>query len=174
VGHDENGSGNREFFSNWNANGNSTTSIFLGLTNGRLVRFSDQFRSTRPVGAKPFILTAVSGQEGVQLFLGRNLIGERNGGLSGRNLSTPYVIGTQGNFGREYQKGWLAELIVFDHGLVASERERLWSALEKKYPSLKTVAGVRSPGRPKRNAELLAWASLCHVLLNANETIFVD
>lgn len=172
VGHDENPSGHREFFSNWNANGNSTSSVFLGLTTGRLVRFSDQFRSTNAVPSGPFILSAVSSDQGGQIYAGRQLIGQRQTGLTGRNLKTKYVIGTQGNFGHEFQNGWLAELLVFDRGLNEEELDSVWKTLEQKYPSIQT----KQTTKPKfvRSPELLALASLCHVLMNTNEMIFVD
>ncbi|MEC9094509.1 MAG: PSD1 and planctomycete cytochrome C domain-containing protein [Planctomycetota bacterium] len=173
VGHDENPSGNREFFSNWNANGNSTSSVFLGLTDGRKVRFSDQFRSQGTVPEKPFILTAVSKQNAAQIYAGRHLIGNRSSGLSGRKLDTKYVIGTQGNFGAEFQDGWLAELLVFNRGLSNTELEGVWTVLEKKYPSVKTKVNTSIQSIP-RTPQLLALSSLCHVLLNSNEAIFVD
>ncbi|MEM7234024.1 MAG: PSD1 and planctomycete cytochrome C domain-containing protein, partial [Planctomycetota bacterium] len=41
VVRDDDGRGHREVISNWNRNGNSTTSIFLGLTDDAVVRLSD-------------------------------------------------------------------------------------------------------------------------------------
>lgn len=173
VGHDENRSGNREFFSNWNSNGNSTSSVFLGLTDGRFVRFSDQFRSKSPMPSQPFVLTALSRGGRSEIFSGRQSIGSRKHGLTGRNLTTKYVLGTQGNFGHEFQNGWLAELLVYDRALSTEELEWVWSWLEKKYPSVKTRYSASRPA-VARTPELLALASLCHVLLNSNEAIFID
>ena len=173
VGYDQNPNGSREFFSNWNANGNSTSSVFLGLTDGRLVRYSDQLRSSSPVPQQPFILTAVTHEQKASIFIGHQLIGEKSGGLTGRNLKTPYVIGTQGNFGHEYLKGGIAELLVYDRPLDQQELQQLWTRLAEKYPSAKTDLQPVIEDIP-RTPRLRALASVCHVLLNSNEAIFVD
>ena len=173
VGHDNNQTGSREFFSNWNRNGNSTSSVFLGLTDGRSVRFSDQFRAVGPVGQRPFLMSAVTSKSRLSLYIGRNEIGHRRTGLSDRKLDTKYVLGTQGNFGAEYLKGWLAEIIVYDRALSKRELESVWGVMEAKYPSI-TTENSSTQKAVEQTPETLAFASFCHVLFNSNELIFVD
>lgn len=173
VGHDTKQTGSREFFSNWNRNGNSTSSVFLGLTDGRAVRFSDQFRVAGPVSVRPFLMTAITAKNKLAVYIGRRKIGQRNSGLADRKLDTKYVLGTQGNFGSEYLKGWLAEILVYDRAISDHELESIWNTMEAKYPSIAT----KKPDAEKevrRTPESLAFASFCHVLFNSNELIFVD
>ena len=173
VGHDNNHAGSREFFSNWNRNGNSTSSVFLGLTDGRSVRFSDQFRAAGPVVHRPFLMSAVTSKSELSIFIGRNEIGHRRSGLSDRKLDTKYVLGTQGNFGAEFLKGWIAEIIVYDRALSNGELESVWGVMETKYPSI-TTQNSHTRKAIKQTPESLAFASFCHVLFNSNELIFVD
>ena len=75
-------------------------------------------------------------------------------------------MGTQGNINGEYWHGDIAELLVFDRALPPTEREQVWGYLASRY-------GIQiAPSRP--DPQRLALASLCHVLLNTNEFIFVD
>lgn len=170
VGLDRNESGHREFVSNWNSAGNSTSSVFLGLTDGRRVRFSDQLRSSGAAPQGPFVLTAVSSSDQARIFVGRKEIGKRAGGLNGRNLTTRFVLGTQGNYGHEYLNGWIARVLIFDKALDSDQLRQLWSAVEGEYPSVKTDPSAKTRLTP----ESRALASLCHVLLNSNEMIYVD
>ncbi|MBT7916808.1 MAG: hypothetical protein HN617_04625, partial [Planctomycetaceae bacterium] len=86
--------------------------------------------------------------------------------LAPRVLSAPYVLGTQGNYGSEYWQGNIAELLIFDRPLNEEDRDSVWSYLLAKYQLLS--------GRPRKTSDQLALASLCHVVLNTNEFIFID
>ena len=162
-------SGHREVISNWNSrNGNSTTSLFLGTTGRGRVRFTDAFN---PAGVirnpqQAFVITAVNGSREAVTFQNSGLLARQDQSLSARVVNSPYVIGTQGNINGEYWHGDIAELLVFDRALPQSEREQVWGYLASRY-------GIQiTPSRP--DPQHLALASLCHVLLNTNEFIFVD
>ena len=168
VATDKGSGGHREIFSNWNGSaGNSTTSVFLGTTGDSAVRFSDAFS---PAGSlanpeEPFVISAVAGESQAAVFQnGRELA--RQGPLPERNLTTGYVVGQQGNIDGEYWTGDLAALLVYDRELTADERERIERWLGTRY-------GIEV-GEPARPPALLALESLCHVLLNTNEFMYVD
>ena len=168
VATDEGSGGHREIFSNWNGSaGNSTTSVFLGTTGESAVRFSDAFS---PAGSlanpeEPFVISAVAGDSQTAVFQnGRELA--RQGALPERNLATGYVVGQQGNIDGEYWTGDLAVLLVYDRELTAGERERIERWLGTRY-------GIEV-GETARPPALLALESLCHVLLNTNEFMYVD
>ena len=168
VATDEGSGGHREIFSNWNGSaGNSTTSVFLGTTGDSAVRFSDAFS---PAGSlanpeEPFVISAVAGDSQTAVFQnGRELA--RQGALPERNLTTGYVVGQQGNIDGEYWTGDLAVLLVYDRELTAGERERIERWLGTRY-------GIEV-GETARPPALLALESLCHVLLNTNEFMYVD
>ena len=55
--------------------------------------------------------------------------------------------------------------LVYDRALGAEDRDAVWKYLERRYG-----LATQSPPDP----QLLALASLCHVLLNTNEFIYVD
>ena len=93
-------------------------------------------------------------------------LGRRSSNLSPRNLRTPWVIGQQGNIQGEYWKGELAELIVFDRELTEPERQEIGRYLLKRY----AIVPRETPVEPVD----LGLASLCHVLLNTNEFLYVD
>jgi cytochrome c553 len=160
------GMAHRELFSNWNgAGGNSVSSVFLGTTGPGQVRFSDHFA---PAGVldrpeQPHLLTAITGPEGAAVYQNRIEIARRSTPLADRNLKPPYVVGQQGNIQGEFWNGDLAELLVFDRALSAPEREQVWDALSARW-------GL-APRPPAPDAAL---ASLCRVLLNTNEFIYVD
>ena len=88
------------------------------------------------------------------------------GQLSKRDVAGPYVIGVQGNYGTEYWNGDIAELILFARTLTDTEREAVWNYLANRY-KLKLDA---QPDDPQH----LALASLCHVLMNTNEFLYID
>jgi hypothetical protein len=118
-------------------------------------------------------MSAVTSKSRLSLYIGRNEIGHRRTGLSDRKLDTKYVLGTQGNFGAEYLKGWLAEIIVYDRALSKRELESVWGVMEAKYPSI-TTENSSTQKAVEQTPETLAFASFCHVLFNSNELIFVD
>ena len=76
------------------------------------------------------------------------------------------MLGTQGNYGSEFWQGDIAELLVFDHPLTEEQRNTVWRYLGSKYTLATTT--------PHKTPEHLALASLCHVILNTNEFIFID
>ena len=156
-----------EIFSNWNSRGRSTTSIFLGTTNKGAVRLSDAFNPAGQIAERqnPFILTGLnSAEQATTYHNGAELAAST--ALSPRDLAGPYVLGTQGNINGEYWLGDIAELLVYDRPLQRPELEQVWGYLAKKY-SMKLQTDHRSPGR-------LALTSLCHVLFNTNEFIYID
>ena len=162
-------SGHREVISNWNnRNGNSTTSFFLGTTGADRVRFSDVFNPagvlTKP--RDPFVLTAVNGSREAVTFQNFRLLARQDQSLAVRVLNSPYVIGTQGNINGEYWHGDIAEVLLYGRALRPREREQVWTYLAARY-------GI-AIDRPQQDPQRLALASLCHVLLNTNEFMFVD
>ena len=167
--------GLREIISNWNgAAGNSTTSVFLGLRDTGGVRFSDQFSPAGEIsdGRRPFILSAVNGADGARVWQNGILIASRTQPLTGRKFGTQWVIGTQGNINGEYWHGDIAEILVFAEPLSYSELDSIWTSLHRKYRIPRSVAA----NLPVTNStpEHRALASLCHVLLNSNEFLYVD
>jgi hypothetical protein len=96
---------------------------------------------------------------------GRELA-RRSTNISPRNLETAWVVGQQGNIQGEYWKGELAELIVFDRELTDAEREAVGRYLQSRYD----IPAEEPPPEPVD----LGLASLCHVLLNTNEFLYVD
>ncbi len=161
----------RGIVSNWNGNaGNSTTSLFLGLTGKNTVRFSDNFSAADAIAdpAKPFVLTATNGSRGVQVFQNSRLVASRPDALASRNLDTAWVIGQQGNIDGEYWNGNIAEILVFDRELSEDDRLLATGYLLNRYKiSIPVERSVADPA-------FLALASLCHVLLNSNEFLYVD
>ena len=157
----------REIISNWHRRGRSTTSFFFGLTGKSSVRLSDAFVPAGSVKnpASPFILSGFNSKQGAFTYQGRTLLASA-GPLSKRDVAGPYVIGVQGNYGTEYWNGDIAELILFTRALSETEREAVWNYLANRY-QLKLEA---QPDAPQH----LALASLCHVLMNTNEFLYID
>ncbi|HND53874.1 MAG TPA: hypothetical protein PLV92_15800, partial [Pirellulaceae bacterium] len=121
---------------------------------------------------KAFLLTAVAGSQDAVVLQNERVVAKKGGPLSPRNLSTGWVVGQQGNIDGEYWNGDLFELLVFDRELTEPERLTVSRELAKRHGlalSAETQQVVSPP-----DPELLAWASLCHVLLNSNEFIYVD
>lgn len=164
----------REIISNWDgAAGNSTRSLFLGLTGAGTVRFSDDFSSEHPIANPdhPFILMSTSGGRGVELRHNGSLIGKRATALRRRGFNTQWVVGQQGNIQGEYWKGDMAEILVYDRELSERELRGIGALLEKRY------AIPLSWGENREtilSAEERALASVAHVLLNSNEFLYVD
>ena len=169
---DDHGSGHRTLFSNWSGrDGNSTSSLFLGLTADNTVRFSDAFGSAGEVSdpTKPFILSAVNGQDSASVFQNGRLLKSASQ-LSKRRLDTPWVIGQQGNIDGEFWKGRVAELRVYDRALKDRERRSVETQLAEHYGILMNSQKTA----PQMDIQTLALASLCHVLMNSNEFLFID
>lgn len=170
VASDEGSGNHREIFSNWNgAEGNSVSSLFLGTTGSGTVRFSDNFHSSDAIQSPEthFLLSAINSEYDASLYLNGTLFNSKGSPLTERNLDTPYVIGQQGNFNHEFWKGNLAELIVFNRDLSEEERDQVHTYLIHRYQ-------LGTPEPEKFSPEFLALTSLCHVLLNSNELIYVD
>ncbi|MBM4003167.1 MAG: DUF1553 domain-containing protein [Planctomycetes bacterium] len=167
VVRDAGGDSHREIVSNWDGQGgNSTTSVFLGLTGRNRVRLSDDFVAGELQHPnKWFCLTGVARTGETVLFQNDLQIARRPNSLSQRNLSTRYVIGQQGNINGEFWHGEIAELLVYDQALEDRELRRLTSYLGQQY---------QLPVQAAPNPQRLTWQSLCHVLLNTNEFIYVD
>lgn len=167
--------GLREIISNWNGGaGNSTSSVFLGLRDVSHVRFSDQFSPAGEIRdrAKPFILTAVSGPNGAHVWQNGGLIASRANPLSGRRFGTEWVIGQQGNIDGEFWNGDIAEVLVYDQPLTPPQLDVVWKELHEKYQIPRASSGA--PQSRAATPEHRALASLCHVLLNSNEFLYVD
>lgn len=165
---DQGTEGLREIFSNWNKEKNSTTSVFLGMSSGGQVRFSDDYSAVDSTAKSEnlFVLSGLSQVNDVRVFRNEALLGHKASAISPRNLATPYVIGQQGNIDGEYWNGDLAELIVYERALNDDEFQQLTQVLSVRH-------GVKA-GEVKLSPHDQALASLCHVLLSSNEFIFVD
>ena len=129
------GNGHREILSNWNRDGNSTTSIFLGLTGENTVRFSDAFASAGHMvdRGKPFVLTAVNHDGNGDVYQNTTLLASLGRTITGRRLDRPWVIGEQGNIQGETWQGDIAELLVYNRALTRQELGKVWSYLLNRY-----------------------------------------
>jgi hypothetical protein len=169
VATDRGKSGHREIISNWNGGaGNSVTSLFLGLTDQQTFRFSDAFvgGSWEENRDAPAVLTAVGDSTNARLWVNQHLIADRGSALPERRLDTDWVIGQQGNIQGEYWQGEILAVLVWNRALTDSERERVVGQLAQRFDL--------STAPPQPTPEILALQSLCHVLLNSNEFIYVD
>lgn len=160
----------REILSNWSREGRSTSSVFLGTIGPTGVRLSDAFGNAGQLRepATPFVLTGIASLMQSESFQNDRSLAT-GGGLGERDVRGPYVIGTQGNFGSEFWDGEIAEVIVFDTALTEDDRRNVWTQLMEKY----SISGNPRPVRVG-SPEELALESLCLVLLNTNEFIYVD
>ncbi|MFO1020529.1 MAG: DUF1553 domain-containing protein [Planctomycetales bacterium] len=165
---DQGSSGMREIISNWNSEANnSTTSVFLGVSSGNLLRFSDDFSAIDPVSkSELFVMGGTAFPTDVQVFHGEKVAGRKLAAIATRNVSTPYVLGRQGSMDGEYWHGDLAEIIVYDRALRDDERRQMTKVMGLRH-------GI-STAEKKLSPHDQALTSLCHVLLNSNEFIFVD
>jgi len=168
VANDQGSGVHRTLFSNWNgAAGNSTTSIFFGTTATGTIRLSDDFAAAGDSQASSslFLMSAVAGPSSVVVYRNGAELAQKHEPLANRQLTTPYVVGQQGNIQGEWWQGDLAELIVFDRALSEPERQAVTHYLMARY-------GLERPRAT--DANIMALASLCHVLLNSNEFLYVD
>ncbi len=173
VATDRGVAGHRELLSNWSGrDGNSTSSLFVGLTADRSFRFSDDLSGVGELqqGNQPFLLTATNGPAGASLFQGIRKAVSRPGALAQRRLDTPWVIGQQGNIDGEYWNGHLSLLIVFGRQLSADEQLAVQTTISRRFSLPLETQPAQSPADP----EQLALASLCLVLFNTNEFAFID
>ncbi len=155
----------REIFSNWNSKNNIGPSVFFGLTGKSNVRLTDYFAPAGTVN-KPsdlFILTGSNDISESRVYQNRAEIARIANPLPQRNLTTPYVIGQQGNINGEFWNGDIVEIQVYDHALTDTEREAIWDDLSKRH----NIA-------PRPIPADAALASLCHVLFNTSEFLYLD
>ena len=99
-----------------------------------------------------------------------SVMASRSSSLSPRKLGGSYVIGQQGNIDGEYWTGDIAEILVYNRQLSAAELRRVGELLAKKY----SVPFLSRGSIRDSDPELRALASVCHVLLNTNEFLYVD
>jgi len=173
VVNDDNGSGHRAIISNWNGSaGNSTSSLFLGLTGSHAVRFSDAFAPAGHVTDRdsPFIITSITGSGQAAVFQNSRMLSARTSPLATRRLDTEWVIGQQGNINGEFWTGGIAEVRVYNRALSGRERRLVEKQLAMRYGLTLTDSKPQAALPP----DALALASLCHALLNSNEFLFVD
>ncbi|MEK6239091.1 MAG: DUF1553 domain-containing protein, partial [Planctomycetales bacterium] len=169
---DQGDTGHRAVVSNWNRAGTSTSSLFLGLTGENTVRFCDAFPDAGQASdrEKPFLLSAVNGSDRASVFQNGRLLKFSTTALTPRRLETEWVVGQQGNIDGEFWKGGIAEIRVYNRDLSDAERRLVATQLARRYGlSLRST----DPSR-KLSPETLALASLCHVLMNSNEFLYVD
>jgi hypothetical protein len=158
----------REILSNWDRRERVGTSFFIGTQGETRVRLSD---ALNPAGelqqpTQTFVLTAVTESNRTRTFQNQRLLMDA-GTLAERDLRAPYVIGTQGNIGAEYWQGEIYELLAFDRALSDDELAKIWSYLGTRYELAMDPPSTTTPAQQ-------ALASLCHVLLNTNEFLYVD
>ena len=171
VVRDSGAQGHRTLFSNWNgAAGNAGTSFFFGTTSNSAVRLSDDFAGVGHLATpqNPFLLVGQSTTNDVRVYQNLTELARKQTPLASRNLNTAYVLGQQGNIDGEYWQGDLAELLVFDRSLTDVERMAISRELARRYG----ITSTEDPAAPSPRE--LALASLCHVLLNSNEFVYVD
>ena len=155
----------REIFSNWNNTGNIGTSLFFGITGASSVRLSDAFA---PAGTlvkpqEPFVLTGIASKNEVTVYQNRSEIAKLASALPTRNLTAPYVLGQQGNINGEFWNGDISEILVYDRALNPAETAQVWEMLHQRY-------GIAPQIKPADRA----LTSLCHVLFNMNEFLYID
>lgn len=165
----------REIISNWDRSENVGTSLFLGLSNQQTIRFSDHFNSAGSLvdRQKPFLLTARNSPEGASVWQSQSLLAKRGVPISGRRFGTQWVIGQQGNINGEFWHGDIAEILVYDRPLSTEELHIVWDHLLAEYDLNETVQPAEDAVKSMSPAHR-AMASLCHVLLNSNEFLYVD
>jgi hypothetical protein len=174
---DDGGGGHREIISNWNGDAeNAGSSLFVGLTGDATVRFSDALAQAGEItdGEDPFVITAVNAADEVAVYQNGGALSRQSSGLPSRRLDTDWVIGQQGNINGEFWHGDIAEVIVYDRALAGDELQDVWNYLRARY-DLQPVENTSSISPTvSDDPEYLALVSLCHVLLNSNEFLYVD
>ncbi|MEP6754438.1 MAG: DUF1553 domain-containing protein [Chthonomonadales bacterium] len=155
----------REIFSNWNSKNNIGPAVFFGLTGKSNVRLTDFFAPAGTVSRPSdlFVLSAINSSTDSRVYQNRSELARVANPLPPRTLNTPYVIGQQGNINGEYWNGDILEVQVYDHALTDAERESIWDDISKRHG----IAGRPIPADA-------ALASLCHVLFNTSEFLYVD
>jgi hypothetical protein len=163
----------REIISNWNRQDNVGTSVFLGLKDTNTVRFTDNFSDAGRISSpdQPFILTVVNSPDSVNVWQGNTLIASRPQSVTDRRFGTEWVIGQQGNIDGEYWHGDIAEVLVFNQPVAPGQLDSIWQRLADKY-SITLSPPAEPPAKP--SPQHLALTSLCHVLLNSNEFLYID
>jgi len=132
------GTGNREVFSEW-ASTNGLTSVYFGTTQNNPVRARlTDYLYINGVGtvaqpAADFLYTGVAGATNALIFQNQNLIASTNTPLSPRILTSSYVVGRQGTDNGEYWQGDIAEILVYNAEMSASQRAQVWSYLLARY-----------------------------------------
>ena len=167
VASDRAPAGHRELFSNWDGSeGNAGSSLFVGMTGRNKLRLSDAFSGVGQIEnrSSAFVLTAINSSSNAILEVNGVRVAEAGRSLPNRNLTTRYVIGQQGDINGEFWNGDVAELVVVPRALSENELRPVTRSLATRY-------GINIP-RPAVRADGLA--SLCHVLLNTNEFLYVD
>lgn len=137
--------GFREVLSNWTYCCNGTMSVFFGTVGSSPVRIrlTDDFGgASDPVNNrgvseiadpwKHFIFTGIAGAYDAYVYQGSTLRASKGSPISERNLSVPYVIGSQGEH-PEYWSGDIVEILVYDRELSGVERQQNWDYLQAKY-----------------------------------------
>lgn len=143
--------GVREIYSNWDAS-NSWSSTFLGTAEGddpaRGARFTDGLDVGNALAdpTTPFILWGVyTGGSSAEMFVNgafagsnpqNNLPADISNPNGQRDITTPSFIGQQGSFGGEYWQGLIAEVLVYDGALGASEQAQVYSYLQEKWVAI--------------------------------------
>ncbi len=174
VVNDERTSGHRAIVSNWNSENNVGTSMFLGLTGKNTVRFSDAFAEAGQIDQprEPFLIAAVNGYDRSAVFRNGRMLRSQSMPLSTRKLDGPWVIGQQGNINGEFWNGGIAELRIYNLALSDSEQRAVEMKIAARYGI--ALHESRTNQHPPLTAKVFALASLCHVLLNSNEFIYID
>jgi len=173
VASDSGKPGHRELLSNWSGrDGNSGSSLFVGMTGTDALRFSDALSGGGQILQRehPFLITAVNGPDGATVYQQQRPAVRSPGRLPPRRLNTPWVIGQQGNIDGEYWKGRLACLFVFSRALNELDLQALWHTLCSRY----ALPASNAVPTEKISPRLQALASMSLVLLNSNEFAFVD
>ena len=174
VVNDHGAHGERQILSNFSAEHHqSVTAAFLGLDAAKTIRFTDHLSvaSNALQAGQPFLLTAINGKYGAVVYHNDTPLVSQEAPLELGQLDTPWVIGRQGDVDGQYWHGDMAEIIVYDRELPTAELHEVWRYLSHRYQLPLSITAGREP---PPNPDLLAWASLCHVLFNSNEFIYVD
>lgn len=177
--------GDREILSNWLRDKNTSSSLFLGLTGTNVVRFSDAYPFAGEIqqSSEPLILVATNSPGQVAVYQNGNLISSIGSELIERKLEGPWVVGTQGDHGKEYWDGHIAEIRVYERALMTDDRRRVEEELAARYgiklgPAqvVDSFASDMTIGDPQQRhlAAQRALASLALVLMNSNEFIYID
>jgi len=174
--------GTRNLIGNWDGSkGNSTSSVFLGTTDGELaarrIRFTDDYvmgTSDRELETphEHFALTAISESNEARVFQNAVLLGAKGAAIADRKYDTDWTIGRQGTSDGEYWSGEVAEILVYAVALTEADRLRVWRYLGEKYelPGLDIKPNPLTAG----DAHRLALIQACRVIFNLNEFVYPD